>query len=223
MNPLNIDHSRAVLPRRSSRLATIIPASYWISIGYPEVGAQARVNLQLDMKKYCEDNGDETNIRLIPKDNNMLPIQGKKILHDDMLIPHWQRLAKSLNGRTSVENIYIKSFHLPVSVLDIILPTFQSMDNLTELSLLKVGLENDGLQRLSTFLNGNTCLRKVHFSGGIINYNDLSVVSSFSEALKNHPTLESISLCMKFNNINLQKVLEGCIRVRELTLSVERP
>ena len=217
MNQLNIDHSRAVLPRRSSRLATIIPASYWISVGYPEAGAQARVNLQLDMKKYSEDNGDETNIKLIPKGNNMLPLLRKKILHDDMLIPHWQRFAKSLNGRTSVHQIHIKHFELPISVLDIILPTFQSMDNLTEISLFKAGLGNDELQRLSTFLKGNTLLRKVQFGGwGVVD--DLSVVSSFSDAVKNHPTLESIALSLRLNNIHLQKVLEGCIRVRELKL-----
>jgi len=57
--------------RRSSRIATIIPASYWISIGYPEVGAQARVNLQLDIKKYCDSKDDDVSIKLIAKDSEV--------------------------------------------------------------------------------------------------------------------------------------------------------
>ena len=40
------------LPRRSRRLATIIPASHWMSIGYSPEAAQAMESLQNDLKKY---------------------------------------------------------------------------------------------------------------------------------------------------------------------------
>ena len=42
------------LPRRSRRLATIIPASHWMSIGYSPEAAQGMESLQNDLKKYYE-------------------------------------------------------------------------------------------------------------------------------------------------------------------------
>ena len=39
-------NNQAVIPRRSRRLATIIPASNWISMGYSEEHAQRMVKLQ---------------------------------------------------------------------------------------------------------------------------------------------------------------------------------
>lgn len=58
--------SQALLPRRSRRLATIIPVSDWIAIGYDEDDAQGMEKLQNDMKKYCDDN-DDTEIDLIER------------------------------------------------------------------------------------------------------------------------------------------------------------
>ena len=80
--------------RRSRRLATIIPASHWISIGYSEEDAQAIEKLQNDLKKYCD--GDDTKIELRPRgtgSDDMLP-------HHDMMLPHWQKFAKAVRGRT---------------------------------------------------------------------------------------------------------------------------
>ena len=60
---MNQQNNQAVPPRRSMRLATIIPASHWISIGYSELDARLMEKLQQDMKNYC-DSSDETEIRL---------------------------------------------------------------------------------------------------------------------------------------------------------------
>ena len=213
----------AVLPRRSRRLATIIPASHWISLGYSEEGAQARVNLQYDMKKYYDSNSkygyDDAIITLIPRLNIGGYTQKRKLLHDDMMLPHWEKLAKSLNRqRTTVEQVQINQIDLPMSILDIILPAFQSMDNLRTLSISQTSLRNDGLQRLSTFLKENTRLRNLLFGGDIID--DLTAVSSFSNAIKNHPTLESVTfVALQLNSIMLRKVLQGCSRLRTLELS----
>ena len=46
--------------RRSRRLATIIPASHWISLGYSQNDAQAMEELQNAMRKYCDEAGVET-------------------------------------------------------------------------------------------------------------------------------------------------------------------
>ena len=53
-----INNNQAVLPRRSRRLATIIPAARWISIGYSNEEASAMEKLQNDIKKYCDKNDD---------------------------------------------------------------------------------------------------------------------------------------------------------------------
>ena len=130
-NQLNNNQpAAAVLPRRSRRLATIIPASHWLSIGYLEDDAQRMENLQQDMKKYC-DRVDETTIGLDGGGREVLP-------HHDMLLPHWQKFAKGLKGRTKVEEVKIYGVSLPVSVVDIIFPTIQSM-NLETLSIYKTG------------------------------------------------------------------------------------
>ena len=60
MNEQN-NNQLAVLPRRSRRLATIIPASQWISMGYSQEQAHAMEELQNDIKIYCD--GNETELR----------------------------------------------------------------------------------------------------------------------------------------------------------------
>ena len=143
---MNNNNQLAAPPRRSMRLATIIPASHWISIGYSNEEAEAMEKLQNDMKRYCDADRDQTYVKLgrdAGINDDMINIPNRYIL------PHWQRFAKGLNGRTSVEDIAISGITLPVSVLDTIFPTFQSI-NLSNLSLSNVGLGSDGLLRFSS-------------------------------------------------------------------------
>jgi len=82
--------NQVVLPRRSRRLATFFtPASHWISIGYSNEDAQLMERLQNDIKKYCEDNDDNTEIDLRGR---MEP--GAVLPHHDMMLPHWKKLFK---------------------------------------------------------------------------------------------------------------------------------
>ena len=120
MSSLQINNQSPL--RRSSRIATIIPASYWTSIGYSEAGGQARVNLQLDMKRYCDGSDDEfTIIKLIPKDSEgEIYLRDCKLSHNDMMLPHWQKFGDSVSGRNTVKDVHLCGVHLPVSVLDII-------------------------------------------------------------------------------------------------------
>jgi len=205
--------------RRSSRIATFIPTSYWTSIGYSECGAQARTNLQLDLKKYYDnDDDDDDTIELIARDSEgAIHRRDYKLHHNDMMLPHWQRFGSSLIGRSTVKDVRLCGFTLPASVLDIILPTFQTMDNLTHLSLYFASLGNEGFLRLSSFLQNNTSLRFLFL--GCDKIDDISVVTSFSDAMKNHPNLESISFGrMEFSNIILGKFIEGCCRMKKVTL-----
>jgi len=50
----NSNGNQSVLPRRSDRLATIIPAEHWISIGYSQDDAELMEILQDDMKRYAD-------------------------------------------------------------------------------------------------------------------------------------------------------------------------
>ena len=184
MNQQNNNQPLAVLPRRSRRLATFIPASHWISIGYLEADANAMERLQNDMKRCCDGDSDS----LILSSRNNEGYIGPPP-HHDMIIPHWRKLAKALNGRSSIEEILINSIPLPVSVLDIVLPTFQT----TTLSLYQTGL-------------------------------GMSVAGSFSNALKNHPTMNRLSFIKngQFNNTGiLKKILEGCTELEQLIINGE--
>jgi len=201
--------SQAVLPRRSRRLATIIPASHWISIGYSQVDAQLMENLQLEIKKYCdgEFGSDVRDIELRGRRNdNTLP-------YHDMLLPHWKKFAKAIHGRASVENIEFYNLCLPPPVLDIMFPTFQSI-NLISLSLGNIAWGSDGYQRLLSFLNDNRSLKKLIM--GEERINDLSTASSLSDAVRDHPTLETLGLihCGLNNTAILKKILEGCTRLK---------
>ena len=89
---MNNNNLPVVPPRRSMRLAAIIPASYWICLGYSQAQAKAMEKLQNDMKKCC-DGGDETEIKLH---------QRGILLHDELMLPHWQRFANELRGRDSM-------------------------------------------------------------------------------------------------------------------------
>jgi len=93
------------------------------------------------------------------------------------------------------------------SVLDIVLPTLQSM-SLSRLTLWSVGLRNKGFLHLSPFLKKNTSLKYLGFVRDEID--DMSVATSFSDAIKNHPTLETFGFATFDMNRNiLWKVLEG--------------
>ena len=195
-----------ILPRRSRRLATIIPASHWISIGYSEDNAQRMELLQNDMKRYYDE--DKNNVILFGRDfNGVLP-------HHDWILPHWKKLANRLRGRASV-NIQLFRISLPVSVLEIVLPSLHSIE---ELRFSATQLGNDGFLKLSSFLKDNTSLKHL-LIGGDDKLDDISVANSLSDAVKGHPTLDSLVFArLDLNNDILGSVLKGCGRVKELRL-----
>ena len=98
------------LLRRSRHLATIIPASYWTSIGYTEDTAQYVEYLQHDMKEYHDSSGG--NIYLFSHDSEiMLPFH-------ELMLPHWEKNVAALNKRRNVEIIAFDGIQLPLSVLE---------------------------------------------------------------------------------------------------------
>ena len=198
-----------------ARLATIIPASYWISIGYSEEDASLMEKLQNDIKKFCEDNNDDTKIDLRGR---MEP--GTVLPHHDMMIPHWQKLFRALNGRTLIiKQFSIIGISLPVQVLDIMLPVLQSV-NLEKFGSASVGLGRDGFLKLTSFLRGNTSIKQLILGGDDL-IDDMSVASSLSDAMRNHPNLELLILvaCGLNNAGILGKILEGCKRLDFITIA----
>jgi len=211
MNQLN-NNQLAVLPRRSRRLATIIPAAHWVSMGYSEVQAAAMERLQNDIKRYC-DGGNETEIKL--------HVRGIRLPHHELMLPHWEKVAKSLSSsrHTSVTCLCIRGISLPPTVLDILSPALQSMNNLINLDLIRNGLGNDGFLHLSHFLNKNTRLQKLAILQNVID--DLSAAGSLSNAFKNHATLKRLVLSnCGLNNIPiLEELLKGCTRMEALGIT----
>jgi len=173
--------------------------------------------LQNDIKKYCDDGSEVTKIDLKGIPGIILP-------YHEMLLPHWQRLANRLRGRTKMEDVQmqIMGISLPISVLDIILPAFQSM-NLTKLTLGDVALGRDGFQRLSSFIRENTSLDRFCFGGDMID--DMSVASGLSDAVKCHPNIALLAFtkCGLCNNPRiLEKILEGCTGLRMVSITNEK-
>jgi len=218
MNLQNNNNQSAVLPRRSRRLASIIPAAHWVSIGYSEDDALAYEKLQNDMKKYCDNNGD-ADIDLCVRRNEfgLLP-------HHDLMIPHWQKLLKSLKGRTNVA-FGLVDISLPASLLETVFPALQLV-NIVELTLFGCRMGSEGFTLLSFFLENNSNLESLGVGADDINgYSidqGMSVASTFSEAIKNHPTLEKvfIAACIAYNTTNiLRTILEGTTTIKDLTIS----
>jgi len=207
--------------RRSRRLASIIPASYWISIGYSQDDAKLIEKLQNDLKRYCEEDRGETKIELDGeggrRNEETINIPNRYIL------PHWKRFATALNGRTSFEEINIRGISLPVPVLDTIFPALISM-NLRDVVLCNVGLGNDGFQHLSSFVKGSTSIRYLALGGEEVH--DLTVAESLSNALHSHSSLEHAGFIDCFGNatdaIVLEKILESCGRIKVFGLAMNR-
>jgi len=150
------------------------------------------------------------------------------------MIPHWKKLAKIiLNGpllwNTIIPDhtatgrrplvIHINNICLPKSVLDIILPCFYSVENLT---FGQAELGNEGFLRLSTFLEENTTLKSLCIA--VDKLDDVSVATSFSDAIRGHPTLSTIMLSncgLNGQPIVLRKIFEGCVEteIQSLLLS----
>ena len=211
MNEQN-NNQLVVLPRRSRRLATIIPASHWISMGYSQNDARLMENLQNDLKNYCDSSGG-VDIDLNGRnDIGELP-------HHDLMIPHWKKFAKALKGRTSVPiNAYFTGISLPTSVLDIVFPAFQLV-NIVELTLFGTGLGDEGFQCLSSFLGNNSSLTSLGV--GVDQLEDLSVATALSDAFNDHPALEEVFIgdCA-FHTSLFEKILEGCTRKKRFTLTL---
>jgi len=205
---MNNNNQQVVLPRRSRRLATIIPASHWISLGYSNEEAQSMEKLQNDMKKYID--GSDEDIELKGDPGGTLP-------YHDMLLPHWQKLAKALHGRTNTKVLNIFCISLPTPVLDIMLPAIQSM-NLSKLSLNCTCLGTGGFMKFSSFLGYNTSLKRIVLSEYDDRIDDLSVATSLSNAIKSHPILERVSFvgCGLNNADTLRIILEGCKRLNRV-------
>ena len=218
MNQQN--NGQAVLPRRSRRLATIISASHWISIGYTEDDARLMEELQNNIKKYC-DESDDSIIKLSGRVTGILT-RNDMLAHHDMMLPHWQKLFKALNDRrTTVDGVKLYGIGLPRPLLNIMFPAFQSL-NLKDLMLCGTGLGNDGYMKLASFLLENTSLE--HLSIGDDKLDDISVASALSDVMQNHPTLRRVlfdNAGLVDNNNNtaiLEKILEGCTNIVGLGL-----
>jgi len=202
------NNNQSVIPRRSRRLATIIPASDWISIGYSEDDAPLMERLQNDIKKYCDEE-NETTIVLNGSPSVILR-------HHDMMLPHWQKLAKALHGRTSINSIRIAAISMPVSVLDIMLPTFQSMNNLVDLRFCAARL--GGYRKLLSFVKDNTSIQK--FVLGMQELGNVTIANTLADAVNDHPSLEIIGLiqCGLNNATVLGIILEGCARLNSISI-----
>ena len=183
-------------------------------MGYSQDDAQRMENLQQDMKAYC-DGVDETEIGLDGGGREALP-------HHDMLLPHWQKFAKGLKGCTKVEDVNIYGVSLPRPVLDIILPTLQTL-NLETLTIYKTGFGDEEYLGLSSFLKQNTTLVKLFLGGDVIN--DISVATELSGAIKNHPNIGLLSFTkcgLSSNPEILETMLEGCTRVALVSVANEK-
>lgn len=212
------NNGQAVLPRRSRRLATIIPASHWTSMGYSEFDGLHLQRLQLEIKLYCDGRND-TIFSSIPTEINIRGRPGRDILsYHELMLPHWQKLLKTLHGRTHINTIKILGISLPVPVLDIMFPTFHSI-NLVTLTLFQTGLGIDGLLKLSCFIKDSASIKNLTI-GGTFN---LSVARSLSAVVKDHPSLEMIGFleCGLNNVAILEKILAGCRTIMQVSIVKE--
>ena len=203
------NQNQAILPRRSRRLATIIPAAHWMSMGYTEEVSEAMEKLQTDMKKYYDgtNNGHST-VELVGQ---------CVVLHHDMMIPHWEKFAVWLGGRNNVQELRINKCFVPSSMFDIILLSCQSIVHL----VLGIGFGNVGMSRLSSFLTTNSSLQSLGLSVG--KFDDESVVDAFSDAIKNHRALKKITFCITNCDLDsdiFRRILEGCSRLKSVGIGV---
>ena len=209
MNQQNDNNDQPVLPRRSRRLATILPASHWIGLGYSEADAQSMEELQNDMKKRSGD----ADIMLRGSG------EGAPLPYHDRILPHWKKLAKALKGRTNVEFL-IAGISLPILVLDVMFPALE-LAKITQLVLSRTDLGNDELERLISFLGDNKSLRYLGIGEDLLN--DISIASSLSDSIQNHPSLEGVgfSSCGLNSHDVFEKVLEGCAGLESLSCTFE--
>ena len=201
--------------RRSTRLATIIPASYWISIGYAEEFAQTMERFQLDMKNLQGD--AENSVMLQPKDSDGNDIHGI-MPHHDLLLPHLEKFAIALSGRANIERVEITGIAVLAPVLENIFAAMRSIQ-LKKLQLICIDLGDSGFLQLSSFLKDNSSLINLQLAGDEIN--DTGVASSLSDEITNHPSLQTLVLAKcGLNNVNiLSRILEGCTRLRQISIA----
>lgn len=210
-----------ILPRRSRRLATIIPASHWISIClYSEDIARGMETLQHTMNKYYEegDNGDNTNVvRLLPNvafdevdddfdfDVMFDDLSDKMLPNHEMMLPHWKKFAKWLNGRgTKTDLLEISRIALPLPVLNVMLPAFRGI-NMTALFLRGNELGSEGAAIMADFISSNPPkLQFLYLSNNIFSDDDTVL---FASALRRNTNLHMLSLNNNDITVEGEKIL----------------
>ena len=81
------------------------------------------------------------------------------------------------------------------------------------LSLVSIGLRNDGYMKLSSFVKDSRSLKYLIIGGERIRH--LSIVNALSDAVMDHPSLDNIALfkCGLSNDADiLETILAGCHR-----------
>ena len=175
-----------ILPRRSRRLSTIIPASHWMSIGYLPREAEAMETLMKDMNRYCEEgvNGDVEIRSLGFGDTLVIP-------YHDMMLPLWKRFTKALMISTSegVEELGIERISMPpLSIVRSLSNAIANHRYLGEVSLQRCGLCNTSILR--TFLAGCSGIQFIDIRYNEIKSDGAVVVADFIS--NNHPVEKQI-------------------------------
>ena len=139
--------------------------------------------------------------------------------HNELLIPHWNKIAKGAQEIESLESFSIEQIQIHNDVLNMILVPVLQKKHLLSLKCCYNGLGHTELLSLLTFVENSTTLTDLHLDGNQIN--EFNAVRQFVLTVQRHPTLRKVSLrnCGLGNNTNIfSLILSGCRELRELLL-----
>ena len=186
-----------ILPRRSRRLSTIIPASHWMSIGYLPREAEEMENLMIDMDRYREEfeDGIDFNVKLESGYPDMV------VPYHETMLPLWKRFSKALminNEDEDFDTLDINSISMDIHAARLLSDAIMyNHPRLKKVKLQQCGLSNTSL--LQTFLAGCSRIETIALEDNEIGSEGALVIAEFIS--DNHPVKQQV-IRLANNNIS---------------------
>ena len=199
-----------------------IPRSHWIEAGlddddeddYPEWMEKFLLNMKMFT---CQLRNGDGNMCIELGSDDFIN-DDRVLLHDEVLLPHWNELAnalqlyQTLNNSTVIDDLDFYYVQLSASVIDILIPALRR-NRVKHFTLENNDFANvrEGLEFAVDVIRGNQKMKKLSWVNNRLN--NMEGAQLLIDAVSSHPSIDDIRLdgCFGGDGVNGYEVLQSII------------